>query len=236
MSFVFRSRPALVAISVVLIASASCAVWAGRPAGAALPRTESGVLTPSGNAAPASPRIGTATAGNGSATVTFTPGSDGGYAIVEYAAVCASSNGGQEGGATSFGFVGPIVVPGLTNGKRYVCVVAAANSQAVSRPSASSNRVTVGAPGPPTTPTVTRIGVGHLKVSFTDSTSNGARITRFTAACRSSNGGASNSRTGPASPLGVKRLTTGKAYTCTVTATNSRGTGPSSAQSPPVTA
>jgi hypothetical protein len=138
--------------------------------------------------------------------------------------------------AISFGFVGPIVVYGLTNGKAYRCAVNATTAQGQSAPSTASNLVTVGAPGRPTRPRVSRIGAGHLKVSFAKPASNGAAITRFKAVCRSVNGGISRGKTDVASPLGVKALTSGKSYACTVTATNSRGTGPASAASEPVRA
>ena len=166
----------------------------------------------------------------------YTPGSDGGITVVQYAATCVSSDGGPQRTATSFGFVGPIVVSGLTNSKTYRCTVNATTAQGQSAPSAPSNRVTVGAPGRPTKPRVSRLGAGHLKVSFAKPASNGARITRFKAVCRSANGGISRGKTDAASPLGVKKLTSGKIYTCTVTATNSRGTGPASAASKAVRA
>ncbi|MGO9876407.1 MAG: fibronectin type III domain-containing protein [Acidimicrobiia bacterium] len=168
--------------------------------------------------------------------MTFAPGSDGGITVVQYTATCASSDGGPQGTATSFEFVGPIVVYGLTNSKTYWCTVNATTAQGQSAPSAASNLVTVGAPGRPTKPGVSRIGAGHLKVSFTNPASNGAPITRFKAVCRSANGGISRGKTDAASPLGVKRLTSGKIYTCTVTATNSRGTGPASTASKAVRA
>jgi hypothetical protein len=44
------------------------------------------------------------------------------------------------------------------------------------------------------------------------------------------------SKVGSASPLTVSGLTAGKTYTCTVKGTNSRGTGPASNPSKPVTA
>ena len=166
----------------------------------------------------------------------FTPGFDGGITVVQYAATCVSSDGGSRRAATSFGFVGPIVVYGLTNSKTYRCTVNATTAQGQSAPSAASNLVTVGAPGRPTKPRLSRIGAGHLKVSFASPASHGAPITRFKAVCRSTDGGVSRGKAGAASPLGVKRLTSGKIYTCTVTATNSRGTGPASVASKAVRA
>src|SRR6185295_2065298 len=60
---------------------------------------------------PGAPTIGTATAGNTTATVTFTPpASDGGSPIVTYTAVSSP------GGFINLGSSSPIVVSGLTNG------------------------------------------------------------------------------------------------------------------------
>ena len=68
-------------------------------------------------------------------------------------------------------------------------------------------------------------------VGFTVATNNsGTAITQFEATCASSNGGATRTKVGTSSPLTVSSLSVGKRYTCTVTATNKKGTsGPSSA-------
>ena len=86
-------------------------------------------------------------------------------------------------------------------------------------PSASIGPVTIGTPAPATSVHVAHVAKGAVKVAFKAGASNGAAIKRFTATC------GSKSASGTASPLVVKGLTAGKTYTCTVTATNSRGTG-----------
>ena len=84
---------------------------------------------------PGAPTIGTATAGAGSATVTFTaPANNGGQAITLYTATCGAFS------ATS-ATVAPIVVSGLTNGTPYSCTVTATNPTGTSVPSAPSNSV-----------------------------------------------------------------------------------------------
>ena len=84
---------------------------------------------------PGAPTIGTATAGNGQATVTFTaPASTGGSAITSYTATCGSQ--GVSGTAS------PITVTGLSNGTSYTCTVTASNAVGISAPSAASNSVT----------------------------------------------------------------------------------------------
>ena len=93
--------------------------------------------------APDAPTIGTATAGNASASVGFTPpANNGGSAITGYT---ATSN---PGGITGTGTSSPIAVSGLTNGTGYTFTVTATNAAGTSAPSAASNSVTPASSGP----------------------------------------------------------------------------------------
>jgi hypothetical protein len=86
---------------------------------------------------PGAPTIGSATAGDTQATVSFTaPASDGGAAITGYT-VTASP-----GGATATGSASPITVIGLTNGTAYTFTVTATNTAGTGDPSSASNSVT----------------------------------------------------------------------------------------------
>lgn len=90
-----------------------------------------------GIAPPGAPTIGTATAGNAQATVTFTaPGSQGGGPITGYRATSTP------GGITATGAASPITVTGLTNGTAYTFTVAAQNAGGFGPESAASNSVT----------------------------------------------------------------------------------------------
>jgi hypothetical protein len=89
------------------------------------------------NTAPGAPTIGSATAGNAQATVSFTPpASNGGSPITSYT-VTASP-----GGRTASGTASPLTVTGLTNGTAYTFAVTATNAVGTGAASAASNSVT----------------------------------------------------------------------------------------------
>ncbi|HZQ63038.1 MAG TPA: Ig-like domain-containing protein, partial [Casimicrobiaceae bacterium] len=95
-----------------------------------------------GASPPGAPTIGTATAGAGFASVSFTPpGSDGGSPITSYSAICTPVGGGSA--VTASGASSPIIVSGLTAGVTYTCTVSATNSAGTGAASGSSNAVTI---------------------------------------------------------------------------------------------
>ncbi|MCG2586574.1 YHYH protein [Massilia sp. TS11] len=93
-------------------------------------------LAPVTISVPSAPTIGTATAGNGSASISFTaPSSNGGASITAYTASCAG--GGLT--RTGTGSASPITVSSLSNGTSYACSVTATNSAGTGAASASVN-------------------------------------------------------------------------------------------------
>ena len=169
--------------------------------------------------APLPPTIGSATAGNQQATVSFTPPPPRGSAITSYTVTSSP------GGLTASGVASPITITGLSNGTSYTFTVTATNAIGTGAPSDASNSITPAAsatiPDPPVIGTATG-GNAQAAVSFTAPASNGgSAITSYTVT--SSPGGLTAS--GVASPITITGLSNGTSYTFTVTATNAIGAG-----------
>jgi len=211
---------------VVIVASTTTTTTTLPTATTTVPSTTTTVLSaaPTGVRAVSEPTV----TGSGSLRVSYTAGANNGSAITKFTATCRSRNGGATRSAVHVGATAaPITVTGVDTDKTYECTVSATDAGGTSAASVPSAAVIVGAPAEPAAPSVTRIGVAHVKVSFRAPSDNGAPITSFKVVCRSAHG-VSRGKTGPASPLGVKNLSAGQIYTCTVRATNRRGTGPPS--------
>lgn len=179
-------------------------------------------VTPVASTLPGAPTIGAAIAGNGSASVAFTPGSIGSGTLSYYTANCS--------GVTNTGSASPIVVSGLTNGVAYTCKVKTTSSVGVGPWSAASNSIT-----PATVPDAPVMGsaiAGNAQatVSFTAPASNGgSAITGYTVTSNPA-GGTDSDGGGTALNHLVTGLTAGTSYTFTVTAMNAIGvSAPSSA-------
>ena len=172
------------------------------------------------------PAIGTATAGNAQATLSWTaPGATGGSPVTGYAVT--PYIGGVAQTVQTFNTTATTeVVTGLTNGTAYTFTVAAINAQGTGAQSGASNSVTPATT--PGAPTITAATSGNSSVSLTWTTpaSNGAAITGYVVTPYI--GTAAQTATTfniPATTETVGGLTNGTAYTFTVAAINSVGTG-----------
>ena len=209
------------------------------PGGTSLSRVITGLtngqaytFTASNSATPATvpdaPTIGTATGGHQRASVTFTPPAFNGGAPITGYTVTSSPLGGVDSNAGTTGL--SHLITGLTNGQLYTFTVTATNSVGTGAASTASNSVTPA----PTAPDAPTIGTATARnklatVSFTAPANNGGfAITAYTVTSNPAGGvdpgGTSLSRV-------ITGLTNGIAYTFTVTATNSIGTGAASAAS-----
>ncbi len=181
---------------------------------------------------PGAPTIGTATAGPGQATVTWTaPASDGGSTITGY--VVSTFNGVILVKTTTFNTPATTeIVTGLTNGTTYGFRAQAVNGVGTGAASKTSNMVT-----PATTPPAPAIGiaiggVSQATVSWTaPATNGGSAITGYVVTPYIS--GVAQTPVPfntPATTETVTGLTNGTSYRFSVQAVNVAGTGPSSGQ------
>ncbi len=187
-------------------------------------------------AVPAAPNAPRATSGNASATVNWVAPTDQGssaitgYVITPYA---VASGVYTAKAAIDVGDVTTDAITGLTNGTTYAFTVTATNSVGTVFASPFSSTVVPAAavPGAPTGVTATA-EKGSVKLTWTAPASNGgAAITHYV--IKPSTG--SSVTVGDVTSDTVTGLTNGTAYTFTVAATNSAGTGHASAASKSVT-
>lgn len=207
--------------TVTMMSAGVCAITANQAGdanyAAAAPAIQNVTINPT---VPAAPVIGTATPGNTTATIAFTPAlNNTGGAITGFNASCTPSGAGS--GAAS-----PITISSLTNGVTYTCSVTATNSAGTSLPSAGV-AVTPGSVVPPGAPTIGSATPGNTQatIAFTPPASDGGgAISSYTATCNPGNFVASNT----ISPITVPNLVNGTLYSCSVTASNSAGIGAAS--------
>ncbi len=186
---------------------------------------QSGTVVLSNPTPPGAPNIGTATAGNAQATISFTAGSAGSSPTTGFTATCTSTGQTTRTGTAN---ASPITVAMLANGNVYSCSVTATNANGTSPASSSINVMPTAPASAPGAPLINSISPGNTQatINFSPPASDGgAMISNYIATC----GTAVSS--GPSSPVTVTGLTNGASVACTVAAVNSAGTG---TQSSPV--
>jgi YVTN family beta-propeller protein len=169
--------------------------------------------------APAAPTSLNATPGNGSASIAFTPGADGGAAISKYQYQLGSGSWTDAVGTTS-----PISISGLTNGTNYSIKLRAVNSAG---DGAASDAVSVTPRTKPAAPTslVATAGVGSASIAFTPGADGGSAIIKYQYRVGS---GAWTDAAGTSSPITVTGLTNYQTASIRLRAVNSAGAGAAS--------
>jgi len=212
--------------------------WYTGAATVAPPTSMGGYLPAPVAGVPSAPAIGTATAGDASATLTWTAPADGGSPVTGYVVSILPADGSAErtvdvpAGATSAS------VAGLTNGVDYTFTVAAANALGTGAASAPSNSVRPQpAPGRPEITSVTAgnrsIAVAWTVPAMPEATPvTGYLVTVTPSGTREAPRSVSAPRT--ATTLTVTGLTNGTPYTVTVAAVTAGGPGQPSDASAPV--
>jgi alpha-tubulin suppressor-like RCC1 family protein len=176
---------------------------------------------------PGAPTSVTATAGNSSASVSWTaPSYNGESSITSY--VVTASPGGEQATAPSGQTY--TTLTGLAPGTSYTFTVFATNAEGNGTASAPSNAVVPYTfPGAPTSVSAAA-GSSSATVTWAAPSSNGySAITSYTVVA--SPGGPQATVQYPATTATVSALTPGTSYTFTVLATNAAGNGPASAPS-----
>jgi hypothetical protein len=192
------------------------------------PSESSNPVTPA--TVPGAPAIGTATPGQGQATVSWSAPAANGSPITGY--TVTSTPGGFT--ATVNGTTLSATVAGLTNGTSYTFTVHATNGAGSGPESAPSNAVSPAAtvPGAPTGVAASPGNASAIITWSAPADTGGSAVLSYTVT--TSGPGAVPSPVtvgGSTTAVAVNGLTNGVAYTFTVTATNVAGDGPASTPS-----
>lgn len=180
---------------------------------------------------PAAPTVVSGTSdANGSSVISWTPGSNGGSAIIGYL-VEYSTDGAAWTTAIASTPSSPYTLTGLTNGTSYYVRVSGINAIGTGPAGVSAATFLPGTlPGAPTGVSGTSSEMGQSTVSWSAPASDGGRaITSYTAT--SIPGGFTCAVAAPATSCVVSGLTYGANYTFTVTATTVLGLSSSSSAS-----
>ncbi len=185
-------------------------------------------VTPAGP--PFAPSGLSAVAGNGSATVSFTPGSANGSPITNYQ---YSTDGTTFISLSPADDSSPVTITGLTNGSSYTITLRAVNAVGTSTASSSVSVTLAGAPSAPSGLSAVA-GDRSATVSFTPGSANGSPITNYQYSMNESIFTELNPPD-TSSPITITGLTNGTPYLIKLKAINAVGLSEASSASNSVT-
>ena len=187
----------------------------------------SNALTGTPSTSPSPPILDGLTSGNGSITVSLTPGADGGSTLTnyEYSLSADNSTWGSDTPLSPASTAQSFTISGLNNGTVYYVRVKARNANGLSSASNVLSTSTATAPSPPV---ISSIGSRNqaLLISYTEGSSGGSPITGIQYSLDA--GSTWESTTITSSPFLVSSLTNGTTYSIALRATNSIGTSSAS--------
>ena len=167
---------------------------------------------------PSAPTSLSASAGDGSATISFTPGANGGNAITNYQ---YSTDGTNYTALSPTDTSSPITINGLTNGTSYTIYLKAVNPNGVSSASSSVTVTPSTIPSAPTSLSASA-GDGSATISFTPGANGGNAITNYKYSIDGSNY-TDLSPSDASTPITISGLTNGTSYTIYLKAVNANG-------------
>ena len=171
---------------------------------------------------PSAPTNLSATRGDKSLSVSFTPGANNGAAISNYE--YSIDNGATWRTMSPSVVSSPLVISGLTNGTDYSVKLRAVNQKGSGASSEASTGRPSSFPAAPTNLAVTR-GDKSLSILFTAGSSNGAEITRYEFSVDNGKTWAKVSGGDVNSPVLIGGLKNGTTYSVSLRAVNSVGSG-----------
>jgi alpha-tubulin suppressor-like RCC1 family protein len=172
--------------------------------------------------APDAPTAVNAVAGNGAATVSWSPAGDGGSPITSYTVTASDVTNPANGGQTVTGTASPLIVTGLTGGDVYTFAVTATNSVGTSAPSAPSDPVTIGQPPEITSPAGASTGM-RSPFSFTVTTTGTPTAAISESGTLPAGVTFTDNGNGTATLAGTAAAGTAGSYPITITASNNMG-------------
>ena len=189
-----------------------------------VPASTTGYTLP--NTPPSAPTSLSASAGNQSAVISFTPGSSGSSPITNYK--YSINNGSTYAEFNPVVTTSPVVIENLTNGQAYSIKLLAMNVEGDGTPSSTITVTPSSVPDAPTNLVASYNAPGSVSISFTPGSNQGQTITNYLYSIDCGATFTPLSPTDGITPIIINGLTIGQSYCIELIAVNSLGAGAAS--------